>query len=128
MEFEVGKKAFIRLRDVRLVDVLSEIETRRLHDASLAQNPEARLATASVVPLPVCAGVRPIYSRPDISRCRRRAKTGLGSKMIDGGDEGGFPPLFFFRGFVQAEEVANCTRLSRVSFPFVTFYTWYIVF
>lgn len=47
----MGKKAFIRLRDVRLVDVLSEIETRRLHDASLAQNPEARSATAFVVPI-----------------------------------------------------------------------------
>lgn len=45
MEFEVGKKAFIRLRDVRFVDVLSEIETRRLHHAALAQNPEARLVT-----------------------------------------------------------------------------------
>lgn len=44
MDFEVAKKAFIRLRDVQSVDVLSEIEMRSIHEAALAKNPEARCA------------------------------------------------------------------------------------
>lgn len=43
MEFEVGRKAFIRLRDLRFIDVLSDIEIRTLHEAAVIKNnPEAR--------------------------------------------------------------------------------------
>lgn len=43
MEFEVGRKAFIRLRDLRLVDVLSDIEMRTMHETALLKsNAEAR--------------------------------------------------------------------------------------
>lgn len=43
MEFEVGRKAFIRLRDLRFVDVLSDIEMRTMHETALLNsNTEAR--------------------------------------------------------------------------------------
>lgn len=43
MEFDVSRKAFTRLRDLRFVDLLGEIEIRRLHEAALSKNnPEAR--------------------------------------------------------------------------------------
>lgn len=45
MEFDVSRKAFTRLRDLRFVDLLAEIEIRRLHEAALSKNnPEARYA------------------------------------------------------------------------------------
>ncbi|CAM9409830.1 unnamed protein product [Pylaiella littoralis] len=43
MEFEVGRKAFVRLRDLRLVDVLSDIEMRTMHETALMKsNAESR--------------------------------------------------------------------------------------
>lgn len=43
MEFDVSRKAFTRLRDLRFVDLLAEIEIRRLHETALSKNnPEAR--------------------------------------------------------------------------------------
>lgn len=43
MEFEVSRKAFIRLRDLRFVDILSDIELRTMHEATLLKtNAEAR--------------------------------------------------------------------------------------
>lgn len=43
MDFEVGRKALTRLRDLRFVDVLSDIELRTQHEAALFKgNNEAR--------------------------------------------------------------------------------------
>eukprot|EP00903_Cladosiphon_okamuranus_P013353 g12445.t1 len=44
MEFEVGRKAFTRLRDLRFIDVLSDIEIATQQEAALFKNnPEARM-------------------------------------------------------------------------------------
>ncbi|CAM9369469.1 unnamed protein product [Ectocarpus fasciculatus] len=44
MEFEVSRKAFIRLRDLRFVDILSDIELRTMHEATLLKtSAEARV-------------------------------------------------------------------------------------
>ncbi|CAM9146601.1 unnamed protein product, partial [Hapterophycus canaliculatus] len=46
MEFEVGRKAFVRLRDLSFVDVLADIETKTLQEAALLKsNAEARTKT-----------------------------------------------------------------------------------
>lgn len=42
MDFDVGRKAFIRLRDTRLVDILSEVEMRYLQEAAASKNSESR--------------------------------------------------------------------------------------
>ncbi|CAM9714504.1 unnamed protein product [Scytosiphon promiscuus] len=43
MEFEIGRKAFIRLRDLSFVDVLAEIEIKALQEAALVKsNAETR--------------------------------------------------------------------------------------
>ncbi|CAM9531119.1 unnamed protein product [Ectocarpus sp. 6 AP-2014] len=44
MEYDVSRKAFIRLRDLRFVDILSDIELRTMHEATLLKtNAEARV-------------------------------------------------------------------------------------
>lgn len=42
MCFEVSRNAFIRLRDVRFVDVVAGIEMRASQDATALKNPESR--------------------------------------------------------------------------------------
>lgn len=71
MNFEVGKKAFIRLRDVQSVDVLSEIEMRSIHEAALAKIPEARCEYPSRLCVESVG-----YEGRGGGQCRARAKNG----------------------------------------------------